>query len=230
MVQQVGRPKTSWWQVLRVLVVLGWVAWAGLTWWMNPRESDAAHARSDIAAGRLSYYEWGNGWRNDGGLVRPFPAGLERSAGLGPMLLWYTTDGRRHYATIAEPAAEAGALDQELNAYESRRPTDPPTGAVQTGLLIAGSVLFLWALVSAADPVTGTKWFWFWLVTGVPLGLGLLWWLARERPWSSRAPVREKRLNGWTGFGLGLLGALVVSLAVWGLHRLLGDGLVPVPR
>ncbi|MFI7544933.1 hypothetical protein [Actinoplanes sp. NPDC049599] len=226
-VQQVGRPKISWWQVLRVVLVLGWVAWAALTWWMAPRESTAAQARADIAAQRLTYYEWGDGWQNDGGLVSPFPAGLEQWGGPGPMLLWHTTDGRRHFTTIDEPTAaatgvvgtllsgpEATALDQELQAYETRRPADPPTGAVQGGLLIAGSVLFLWALVSAAEPVTGTKWFWFWLVSGVPLGLGLLWWLARERPWSSRAAEREPRLRWWAGIGIGILAGLVVSLAL----------------
>jgi hypothetical protein len=102
--------------------------------------------------------------------------------------------------------------------------------AIQGGLFIAGSVLFLWALVSATDPVIGTKWFWFWFVPAAPLGLGLLWWLARERPWSPRAPGREKRLTGWVGVGLGFLSGLAVSLLVWGLSSLFGDALLPIPR
>jgi hypothetical protein len=251
-VREVGRPKVSWWQVLRVVLVLGWVAWACVTWWMAPRESTPEQARADIAAGRLTYYEWGDGWQHDGrGVVSPFPAGLEAWGGPGPTLLWHTTDGRRHFATVdnpsvgGEPASEDGtllsgpeanALDRELQAYESRRPVDPPVGAIQAGLLIAGGVLFLWALVSATDPVTGTKWFWFWLVSGVPLGLGLLWWLARERPWSPRAEPRTdalgepRPLKWWAGMGIAILAGFGVSLAVMGLRSVLGESWVPFVR
>ena len=246
-VREVGRSRVSWWQVLRVALVLGWVAWAGVTWWSAPRESSAAQARADMAAGRLASFEWGDRWENDGALFNPFQSGLQSSGGPGPVLLWHTTDGRQHYAAVDNGGSgtdpqleenttfssgpEAEALDTELRAYEARGlPDEVPLRSAQKVLPLAGAVLFLWALVSATDPVFGTKWFWFWLATGVPLGLGLLWWLARERPWSHRATVREKRLNGWTGFGLGLLGTLVVGLAVWGLRALFGDALVPIPR
>ena len=233
-----GRPKVSWWQVLRVVLVLGWLAWAGLAWWAAPRESSAEQARADLAAGRLTYYEWGDGWRNDGGLISPYPVGLESTAAPGQMLLWHTTDGRQHYTTVDLPTLfdeaglgpQADALDKELQAYEARRPADPPIDSVRTALFVAGCVLFLWALVSAADPVTGTRWFWFWLVTLTPGGLGLLWWLARERPWSPRAPGRQKRLKWWAGIGVAFLGGLAVSLALWGLHGVLGGNVVPLNR
>jgi hypothetical protein len=231
-VQEVGgRPKISWWQVLRVVLVLGWIAWAAITWWAAPRESTADQVRADIAAQRLTYYEWGDGWKNDGGLVSPFPVWLRD--GDGSMLLWHTTDGRRHYLSVDEPTAgaglgpEASALDQQLQAYEGQRPVDPPVGAVVSGLLIAGAVLGLWALVSGPDPVIGTRWFWFWLVSGVPFGLGALWWLARERPWSSRAPVRDRRLKWWAGIGIGFVASLVIGLALMGLRRVVGDDVVP---
>jgi hypothetical protein len=240
-----GRPKISWWQVLRVVIVLGWVAWAGITWWTAPRESSAEQARADIAAGRLTYYEWGDGWQRDGGLVSPFPQGLRQWGGPGPMLLWHTTDGRRHYTTVDEDAVEsddgtllsgpeANALDAQLQAYEARRPGDRPFETVQIGLLLAGSLVFLWALASAPDPVTGTKWFWFWLVSGVPLGLGLLWWLARERPWRPHAEPRfgpldrDNRLKWWAGIGVSILLGFAVSLALLGLRSVLGETAVPV--
>jgi hypothetical protein len=242
-VQEVGgRPKISWWQVLRVVLVLGWVAWAGVTWWAAPRESTAEQVRADIAAGRLTYYEWGDGWRNEGGLVSPFPADLQESGGPGPILLWHTTDGRRHHTTVDEPTTgdnsipEANALDQQLLADEARRPADPPVGAIQAGLFIAGSLLFLWALVSAPDPATGTKWFWFWLVSGVPLGLGLLWWLARERPWRPQTqprfgpPGRDNRLKWWAGIGVSILLGFAISLALIGLRSVLGEDVVPLVR
>ncbi|WP_125802101.1 hypothetical protein [Actinoplanes sp. ATCC 53533] len=241
-VREVGRPKVSWWQVLRVVLVLGWVACAGITWWSAPGESSAAQARADLTAGRLTSFEWGDRWESDGGYFNPFQSGLRSSGGPGPVLLWHTTDGRQHYATVDGGGAgtnttlssgpEAEALDAELRAYDDARglPAALPLGAIQNGLFIAGSVLFLWALISAPDPVIGTKWFWFWLVTGVPLALGLFWWLARERPWSPRALGRETRLTGWIGLGLGFLSGVAVSLLVWGLDSLLGDALVPVPR
>jgi hypothetical protein len=245
-VQEVGgRPKIAWWQVLRVVLVLGWVAWAGITWWTAPRESRAEQVRADISAGRMTYYEWGDGWQRDGGLVSPFPDSLESSGRPATMLLWHTTDGRRHYTTFAEPAVESedgnlrpgpevSALGTELQAYEARRPADPPFETVQVGLSIAGSLLFLWALVSAPDPVTGTKWFWFWLVSGVPLGLGLLWWLARERPWRPQTeprfgpPGRDNRLKWWAGIGVSILLGFAVSLALLGLRILFGEAAVPV--
>jgi hypothetical protein len=61
----------------------------------------------------------------------------------------------------------------ELQADGARRPTGPPASALQAGLLIAGSSQCLWALVSAPAPVTGIKWFWLWLVSGMPLGVSL---------------------------------------------------------
>jgi hypothetical protein len=175
-------------------------------------------------------------------LISLYPVGLESPPAPGRMLLWHTTDGRQHYTTVdlpvlyeglppeEPPGPEAEALDGALRAYEARRPADPPIGAVRTALLVAGSVLFLWALVSAADPVTGTRWFWFWLVSIAPGGLGLLWWLARERPWSPRAPAREKRRKWWAGIGIAVVAGLAVSLALWGLHGMLGDNVVPLDR
>lgn len=105
-----------------------------------------------------------------------------------------------------------------------------PFPAVRMALGIAGAVLVLWALVSAAEPVTGTRWFWFWLATGVPLGLGMLWWLARERPWSSRAPVRPNRLKWWAGPGLSVLAGFAISLVLWALRGVLGESVVPNSR
>ena len=168
-----GRPKVSWWQVLRVVLVLGWLAWAGLAWWAAPRESSAEQARADLAAGRLTYYEWGDGWRNDGGLISPYPLELgsrppqdrcscgtpPTAGGAAPPWTCPPSSTRRGWGPRAD------ALDKELQAYEARRPTQPPIDSVRTALFVAGCVLFLWALVSAANPVTGTRWFWFWLVT-----------------------------------------------------------------
>ena len=252
MVREVGRARIPWWQMLRVLLVLGWVAWAGLTWWTSPRQSDTEQVRADLAAGRLTHYEWGDGFQKDGGgLVSPFPATLEPTGGPGPILLWHTGDGRQYFTVTDASGAgsrssdgnlplysgpEATALDAELQAYDARPAGGPEPSTAVAALAIGGGVLFLWALLSAPDPVKGTRWFWFWLVCGVPLGLGLLWWLARERPWSPRTeprfgpPGRDNRLRWWAGIGVAVLAGFTVSLTLIGLRNLLGEDLVPSAR
>jgi hypothetical protein len=161
------------------------------------------------------------------------------------MLLWHTADGRQHFTvtdaaragSLSAEGPEASALDAQLQAYDTRgRAGGLEVSTIVAALAIAGGVLFLWALVSAPDPVTGTRWFWFWLVTAVPLGLGLLWWLARERPWSHRAeprsgpPGRDNRLRWWAGLGIAVLAGFTVSLTLIGLRHLLGEDLVPSAR
>lgn len=230
-VQEVGRPLISWWQVLRVVLVLGWVAWASFSWWSAPRESTTAQVRADVAAQRVESFEWGERWSGQRGfqILNPLRSGLESGGDPGSILLWHTRDGRQHYAHV-DSSDEARALDAELTTADSGFPAT----AVVAGLGIAGAALFLWALLSGPDPVTGTKWFWFWLVSGLPLGLGLLWWLARERPWSSRAAPRtgpageDRRLRWWVAFVTNILAGFAVSLLLLGLHSLLGDGVVPV--
>jgi hypothetical protein len=193
------------------------------------RKSSVEQVRADLAADRLTRYEWGDGWRTDGGLVSPFPAALESGRGPDQLLLWHTSDGRQHFTTVENPGADP-ALGVELQASDSRQPADPAVSTVVAALAITGAVLFLWALLSSTDPVTGTKWFWFWLVAVVPLGLGLLWWLARERPWSPRAPVRATRLKWWAGIGISIVAGLLLSLALAGLRGVLGDDVVPGAR
>ncbi|GAA3960971.1 hypothetical protein GCM10022629_89190 [Amorphoplanes auranticolor] len=244
MVREVGRPKVFWWQVLRVAFVLGWVAWAALTWWVSPREGTLDDARADLTAGRVTTYEWGRGWSDATGLFSPGRPQLESADTDGPVFLWNTGDGRQHYITVpggvpadvVDPAAQPRSVTPEgeslaaaLRVFHAHDgPEAWPVGTLISGLSLAGVILFLWALVSAsAPPAGGTRWFWFWLVGTAPLGLGLLWWLTRERPWSSRAPVREKRFKWWAGIGFGFLATLVLSLVLWGLHSLLGDALVP---
>ncbi|MBB4765895.1 hypothetical protein ACFQFC_16915 [Amorphoplanes digitatis] len=246
-VQQVGeRPWVSWWRVLRIVLAAGWVVWAGLAWWAAPREASAAQARADLAGGHVTSYEWGDDWENTNGRLFPADSRLRSSGSAGPIFLWHTDDGRTHYvvlddgATSYPPAAtengqeysgpEAQALGVAVQAYQDRgTPAEPPTKAILAGLAIAGSLLVLGVLVSAPAPVIGTRWFWFWVLTGTPFGLGLLVWLARERPWSPRAEPREKPFRWYAGIGLAFVGGLLILLATWGLHSLLGDALIPDP-
>jgi hypothetical protein len=226
--------KIPWWQVLRVILVVGWVAWAGLTWWAAPRQASVEHARADLAANRIDTYEWGDSWRSLSGLLAPEGARLQSSGDVGPIFLWRTLDGQTHYTTITE---HPEAFDAEVVAHnrDDAYSRQSWVRTVLIGLSIAGALLILWALVSAPDPVRGTRWFWWWVLVITPIGAGLLWWLATERPWSARAtlppapPGPDKRRKWYVGFGLAILAGWTISLAYWGLHWLLGDGLIPRP-
>lgn len=246
-VQETRRPKISWWQVLRVVLAAGWVVSAGLAWWAAPREASAADARADLAGGHVRSYEWGDDWESDNSPSNPFGVRLRTSGGAGPIFLWRTGDGRTHYVVLdggttteQPPAAglgpeysgpEARALDVVVQADLDRiTPADRPAQALLAGLGIAGVILILWALVSAPAGAIGTKWFWFWVITGMPFGLGLLWWLARERPWSSSARPRETPLRWYAGIGAAILGGLLAGVAVLGLRHLLGDAVIPDPH
>jgi hypothetical protein len=62
--------------------------------------------------------------------------------------------------------------------------------------------------------VLGTRWFWFWLVTMAPFGLGLLFWLFRDRPWTRATPAPDgppRRDRGILGFCIGVLATILIS-------------------
>ncbi|MFD6753008.1 hypothetical protein [Micromonospora gifhornensis] len=65
-----------------------------------------------------------------------------------------------------------------------------------------------------------------------PYGLGLLYWWARERPWSASATPAahvDRRDSGILGLGLGILASILISLVLLALHTALGDRWVPQP-
>jgi len=55
--------------------------------------------------------------------------------------------------------------------------------------LAAGGAMFLviWLLVAGPQPRRFTKWGWFWIIAVIPAGIGAIWYLLREAPWSPRA-------------------------------------------
>lgn len=245
---------TSGWSVLRIALIVLWVAWAALSWWHTPREATVAQARADLAAGRVTQLEWGDSWRNNGwGWIRP--PELWSDGDHGPLFAWRTPDQRVHYAMLdavprsatSFPATsdtnqgpsytglEAASLGQAVTSA-GLDPVGPGIGTTAPPLTLVAVLLGLATLVgllSGPAPVTGTRWFWWWLVWGVPFGLGLLYWLARERPWSTTAqpppgPLgRDPRRRWYLGIATSIVTGILGSLLVGGLNRLLGDGLVP---
>jgi hypothetical protein len=208
--------KIDWWQPLRIALVVGWVLWAALTWWTTPREASLAHARQDVAANRVVEFTWGDEWRTDN--VPWTPPVLDSGAD-NRIFLWQTPDGRSYYTDGDDALRQAAARTAGTSASVLPR--------IATGLAIAGVLLTLWALVST-DPVTGTKWFWFWILTLLPMGLGLLWWLARERPWARDVTPREKRHRWYAGFGYAFLVGFALTIAYALLRGWLGDGIIPL--
>ncbi|MEV4642533.1 hypothetical protein AB0J80_34840 [Actinoplanes sp. NPDC049548] len=212
------RTKIAWWQLLRIALIVGWITWAALTWWTTPREASLAHARQDIAADRVVDYQWGSEWRKDSSLLWPSNPVLESGAH-DRIFLWETPDGRSYYTDGDD------ALHQATTALNGHHGSALPT--IASGLAIAGVLLTLWALLST-DPVTGTKWFWFWILTLLPFGVGLLWWLARERPWARDVRPREKRHRWYAGIGYSFLAGLGLSIVLMLLRAWLGDGVMPI--
>jgi hypothetical protein len=75
----------------------------------------------------------------------------------------------------------------------------------------------------------------FWLVFIAPCGLGLLFWVARDRPWSRSAATAaasggtERRDRSILGFGIGIVAMILISVLLLILHEALGDRWVPRP-
>jgi hypothetical protein len=210
-------------------------------------------ARADLAGGRVVSYEWGDSWGSEGGWNWAATTKLQSSGTQGPLFVWRTPDWRVHYANLDggyEGVTPTGSVDashysgpQATSLAEAVRSAGRGTGwgvgppQPLMGLLMAflgASILVL--VVAGPAPATGTRWYWFWLVTGVPLGLGLLYWLATERPWADRTELppsaagsRDPRRRWYRGMAFAILASIACAVLIYGLGRLLGDGIVPHP-
>ena len=103
-----------------------------------------------------------------------------------------------------------------------------PTPALAVVALVAGSLLALVTLaiiILGPAPVRGTRFYWFWVAL-LPYGLGVLFWLGTERPWSSR-PGPAKPTNGLTGFATLFLGSWALFALTIVLRELFGPSVIP---
>ncbi|NBE83221.1 hypothetical protein [Micromonospora rubida] len=242
-----------WWGVLRLALVLLWLLAAAVSWWTAPRKQSYEQARADVTAGHVTAYQWGDSWAT-GGSPRPWfgASGLRASSTLGPLFAWRTPEGRVYWTDTDsfDQATTTGAVDpgnysgpgavgiaQDLRAggLEQRAGEVRPLGVAVTGIGLVVAAVFLGVVVAGPAPVLGTRWFWFWLASTAPYGLGMLFWLSRDHPWSR--PVvpaamlgdRERRDRGILGLGLGILATILISLLLLTLHEALGDRWVPLP-
>jgi hypothetical protein len=223
------------------VLLVGWLAWAAIAWWEAPRPVDADQARADLAAGQVAAFDRIHVWsdRNSGLWLRQRH---ERFDSDGALLVWHTTSGQVRYAMPghdvethhlpgsggAGTTPEMAALVAEFEAAEVPS-VRQATGSgfhlpAITALLVFST--FLATLILGPDPHRGNRWFWFWIALA-PLGLGLLAWMAIERPWSSRAGPVGDRAGGGTGFVCMLGAGLLVAVAAFWLRGLLGGMVIP---
>jgi hypothetical protein len=106
--------------------------------------------------------------------------------------------------------------------------TNPWSGALSVGWTAAWLVM-LFVLITGPQPRRATKWAVAW-VSLLPGGLGLIWALTREAPWSRRAADLPEPPPGplpgrWTG-GWAFLAVLFVSQVVAELPSMVRD-LIP---
>ncbi|MEU1606681.1 hypothetical protein [Micromonospora matsumotoense] len=245
-----GNHGRTWWRVVRVVLVAGWVVWVVLSWWSAPRQASTAQAAADLSAGRMVSYQWAEGWESNARWGWTDERTLRSSGTAGPLFSWRTTDWRVHHtefdrgSTGPDPAGsfdgmrysgpQAAAFDQAVRSA-ARQPAaqgvDAPSPVRVLPVLLLVQALVV--LVVGPDPVRGTRWFWFWVLTGMPLGLGLTWWLARERPWHTavgRPPEptgRDPRDRWYVGLLVAIAASIVASILLYGLRHVLGDRYVP---
>jgi hypothetical protein len=219
-----------------------WLIWAGLAWWTAPRPVDPAQAGADIAANRVTSVLRAETWDGQRGFWWGFGA-LPQVRPDGGLLIWTTTSGQQRYAAPAhggDPAdligfgssgysPETDRLAADLRAAQART-----TGATfehatlasaANGLGLVLALVMLVMLIAGPAPARGTRFYWFW-VMWLPLGSGVLWWLAVERPWSRRPPPKTRQ-NGLGGLALLFLVTVAAHLALFALQHLLGPSLVP---
>ncbi|MFC5927949.1 hypothetical protein [Micromonospora vulcania] len=195
-------------------------------------------------------YQWAEGWNSTGRWGWTNDRRLRFSGRSGPLFVWRTDNWRVHYAEfdrgsagpvlpdsfdgVQYSGAQAAAFDQELqsaNLQPRWQGVDSPTPVRGLPVLLVLSVLAV--LLFGPNPARGTRWFWFWVLTGAPLGLGLIWWLARERPWHPAVTPppdsngRDPRDRWYVGLLIAIATSIAASILLYGLRQALGDWYVP---
>ncbi|HWS38304.1 MAG TPA: hypothetical protein VN408_36895, partial [Actinoplanes sp.] len=69
----------------------------------------------------------------------------------------------------------------------------------------------------------------FWIGAIMPYGLGLVFWVLRDRPWANRPPTPGERRDGWLiGIATGVLLSVLIAVALHLSSNALGDRWIPV--
>ena len=225
--------------VARVGLILLWVLWAALAWWTAPRAVDAAQADADITAERVVSVERAETWDRNEGFWFTRSSPMLRSD--GALVVWTTTAGQIRYTAPQFPGdpADLYGFGGQGHSPETDRLAAALAASDWRGLAVSNSGLAMVALAAGIlltlatlaiiilgpAPVGGTRFYWFWVAL-LPYGLGVLFWLGTERPWSNRAGP-AKPTNGLTGFATLLLGSWALFALTIVLRELLGPSVIP---
>jgi len=237
---------TPVWQTLRAALVVVWATWAVAAWWSTPRAATVGEARADLSAGRMVAWEWVDSL-DDVAAGWPTRIALTIGGGSSPhgLFVWRTTTGQVFHTAISydrwtEPDGDASQEPvDERRSFEAALADTPVSGGEVVphlpGLLdTVLTVVCLGVLIAGPPPVLGTRWFWFWVGT-FDLGLGILVWLAAERPWATPDPPppdpktgKPRRYGGATGFVATILVGIAASILL-AVLRAFPEWLVPSP-
>lgn len=236
--------------MLRAVLLALWLVAAVASWWSAPRSASYDEAKAAVAGGRMTAYQWGDSWEPDS--PRPWFDGptLHSRDTSGPIFAWRTGDGRVHWTDTNDydqvgltgtvdqdnySGAGAAAIAQDLLAtgmeHRAGDVDDPSPWTFGAGGALA--LAFLVIVVAGPAPALGTRWFWFWLTCTAPHGLGLVFWLLRDRPWSRTGPRARKvggaepRDRGFLGLLIGILASCLIGALLAALNHGLGDQWVP---
>ncbi len=207
------------WRIVRWALVVLWLVAASAAWWGAPREAGYERAVADIASHRVSAYQLGSQWQ-DQSPDRWFAVPSLENTGEDRIFAWRTPDGRTHWTDVSGVPGFSAQLEQ----YRSANVLNLSTLINGIGLLF--TVVFLGVLWAGPTPVTGTRWYWWWLFALIPFGLGMLYWTFREVPWAC-PQIPESRHSGWRGLGIGIVASIAISGVLFGLTRLLGETAFP---
>lgn len=127
-------------------------------------------------------------------------------------------------STLADRFDEAGIEDRTAWSWSYLIGSGNGGGNALSLLMLVGLVI----VVVGPRPGRGNRWCWFWLLS-LPLGLGVLAFAVSELlrpprlvvvpegatdgdPTASELDVVPKRLSGWAGFWITILGAMLVTV------------------
>jgi hypothetical protein len=207
------------WRIVRWVLLALWLVAASAAWWGAPREAGVERAFADMASDRVVAYQLGAQWR-DNAPDRWFAVPTLEGGEQDRIFAWRTPDGRAHWADISDTPDLKAQLPQHRSANVLGLST------LINGIGLLFTLVFLGVLWAGPTPVTGTRWYWWWLFALIPFGLGVLYWTFREVPWT-RPEIPETRRTGWRGLGIAIVVSVLVSVILFGLTRLFGEAAFP---
>ncbi|MFI1991805.1 hypothetical protein [Actinoplanes sp. NPDC020271] len=207
------------WRIVRLVLVALWLVAASAAWWGAPREAGTGEAFADVREHRVVAYQLGTEWQDDSP-DRWFAVPTLETGDQDRIFAWRTSDGRTHWADISDTP------DLKLELSPDRSANVLYLSTLINGIGLLFTLVFVGVLWVGPTPVTGTRWYWWWLFALVPFGLGLLYWTFHEVPWT-RPDIPESRDTGWRGLGTAIVVSVLVSVILYGLTSLFGEAAFP---